>query len=272
MNFQGPNDLFLKLKELCQSQFLLKNLSGPTIGLELEFFLLDQQNLPVGLTQSQEYLNQLLRDHADLKQTVNFEEEILVGKKCLSRVRLPTSELAWTSISYEYPPHFLELSLSYHGGLNELRDELLKTLNFLHECARERKLRLGLCPRLDQRQIAAIEKIDNKLRDLQVIRPRAIGTVEFRSDAAQNTPEKIMNLAALRLGQYLLAMEDLDKILPELPNYEKSATLWHEQMDANYLLEPGLRDAIWKLIHHQLASRGKGDENFLLMPTKVMSP
>ncbi len=388
MNFKGPEDLLLKWKELCQSQYSLKNLQGPTIGLELEFFLLDQNDLPVGLSKSQEYFSQLRKYHADLKQTVNYEEEILAEKKCISRVKLPTSDVAWTSVSYEYPPHFLELSLSYHGSLNKLHEELQNTLGFLQECAKGLNLKLGLCPILDKRQIAAIERIDNKaqkelrasrirminegphkgeehwadfpsflaathihvaghrwwenekfvenlyrlephlmleangmtfkerwnhyqkvfynfpllgfphvknwsmkwwfeqlfnlsyqtqkssiatihnlnkLRDLQVIRPRAIGTIEFRSDSAQSTPEKVMHLAALRFGQYLVAEENFDHTLPSLPNYEKSETLWHEQMNSNCILKPELKEDIFALIHKKLSERGNGDEKFLKM-------
>jgi hypothetical protein len=107
----------------------------------------------------------------------------------------------------------------------------------------------------------------NKLRDLQIIRPRAIGTIEFRSDAAQQGAGEIMHLAALRLGQYLLALEELPCWLP---GYELARKLWNNQMQLGHDLDVTNKDMLLELIHRALQKRGMGEEKLLqFSPKKI---
>ena len=69
----------------------------------------------------------------------------------------------------------------------------------------------------------------HKLRDLQIIRPRMFGTVEFRSDSSQSNIDSILNLSALRLGQFLLAAEGKNL---QLPSYSEACRLWKEQLES----------------------------------------
>ncbi len=46
-----------------------------------------------------------------------------------------------------------------------------------------------------------------RVRDLQIIRPRIFGTLEFRADAAQPTPDRIVAIAALRLANCIGIMQ-----------------------------------------------------------------
>lgn len=104
----------------------------------------------------------------------------------------------------------------------------------------------------------------NKLRDLQIIRPRAIGTIEFRGDAAQSNTYDMLRLAALRLGQYLVAMRTLPT---SIPPYSQSREIWNKQMLRGQYLETKTRFEVLELIETELKRRGLGEEKYLYSTT-----
>jgi len=67
------------------------------------------------------------------------------------------------------------------------------------------------------------ESVFSLCRDLQYIRPRNIGTIEFRGDPAQNDVSSIMALAALRLG---MAMEVEDSSTNIRNSYQSTREAW----------------------------------------------
>jgi hypothetical protein len=385
--FENWTELSKVWKELCQAQYDAKNRDGLSIGLELEFFLLDSNQSPVGLESSQAFLHSLLTLYQS-RGHVNIEEEILNGKKCLSRIKCPIGSTAWNSIGYEYPPHMLEVSLSYHPSLVTLKAELKSFLEDASRCAEALGLTICLQASLNEKQQSEMQRIENstqrvlrqsrlemlesgpfasehkvadfpaylaathfhiggyqwwnipgfvenlyrlepfvmleakgigfkerwsnylkvfhnfslvgfpstnswthdwwmeelfktsyqrqqgsidsayalnKLRDLQVIRPRAIGTIEFRSDAAQSSCDEVMRLAALRLGQFLIAQ----KKLPDwIPSYAVSQKLWKLQMDIGKDLNEDLKSLVLSEIESQITQRGLGEE-VLFLPKRI---
>ncbi len=67
-----------------------------------------------------------------------------------------------------------------------------------------------------------------KMRDLEIIKPKWIGTIEFRSDPATKDLDLIIAQAALRLGSYLNAMKSGYKSpLNSMPINALSG-LWHQ--------------------------------------------
>lgn len=383
MSFKTPTELWGQWQELCQSQFDLKNQFGITVGLELEFFLLNAKGNPVTLSESQTFMKALESFISKDKKGVTVEHEELDGKECISKVKFPTSKASWTYVCYEYPPHLLEVSFSYHLNLTPLEHEVDFILKTLKLVASEVGLIAHFAPTITKEQRSTMNLVDNelqkslktsriemlqdgpfadeihladfpsflaashvhvggyewwkdpqfinnlyrlepfvmleakgmnfkerwehylkvfynfplvgfpqtkkwtldwwitqlfvtsyqrqkdkitdhrglnKLRDLQVIRPRAIGTVEFRSDAAQTNTSDIMYLAALRLGQFLLAMNELPR---SIPDYEQSKTAWFTQLRDNHYQSETERSEVMKLIELELRRRGLGEEKYL---------
>lgn len=383
MSFKTPTELWGQWQQLCQSQFDLKNQFGVTVGLELEFFLLNAQGNPVTLSESQKFMRSLESFISKDKKGVTVEHEELGGKECISKVKFPTSKTSWTYVCYEYPPHLLEVSFSYHLNLTPLEQEVDFILKTIKAVAIEVGLTAQFSPTLSKEQRSSMHLVDNelqkslktsriqmleegpfadeihladfpsylaashvhvgghewwkdpqfvenlyriepyvmleakginfkerwehylkvfhnfplvgfpktrqwtldwwitqlfvtsyqrqkeklkdhrglnKLRDLQVIRPRAIGTIEFRSDAAQANTADLMYLAALRFGQFLLAM----KTLPHsIPGYEKSYDLWYTQLRDNQYQSEKTRAEVMQLIEMELRRRGLGEEKYL---------
>jgi hypothetical protein len=60
-----------------------------------------------------------------------------------------------------------------------------------------------------------------KVRDLQIIKPKLIGTLEFRADPAVRGPQFMVDLAAIRLGQCLLARTRMSKPAPNDFRHER---------------------------------------------------
>lgn len=105
-------------------------------------------------------------------------------------------------------------------------------------------------------------------RDLQIVRPKSFGTVEFRGDASVTRETDIIKVASLRFGATLLAAdqkEPIPYVTLSLPEIRKkwlarlNESVWHK----DYLLEA---NNIYQRICKKLQSRGKGEELFLERP------
>ncbi|MBY0515910.1 MAG: hypothetical protein K2P81_03305 [Bacteriovoracaceae bacterium] len=375
-------ELFKEWKILCENQFKQKKQESISIGLEIEFFLFDSKLNPIGLDDSQRFMKEL-ENVLSNKYKIKTETELLNGRECLTRIKCEKSSTTWDSIGYEYPPHLLELSLSYHSNLHALEVELKSYIQFIKDTSKKVGLKFVLKPKLNQKEISSLKSVENKqqgclresrldmlnsgpfksqtqladfpsylaathfhiaghkwwldekfvnrlyqiepflmneakgisikerwqhyfavfhsfplvgmpdfkewnfeswmkelfnksyinqkksiispydlnkLRDLQVIRPRAIGTIEFRSDAAQESIEGIMRLAAIRLGQYLLCLKELPI---DLQSYSRSRELWIEQFDSLSEVKNSNKEYIFRLIRNELFLRSLGEEKFL---------
>lgn len=93
------------------------------------------------------------------------------------------------------------------------------------------------------------------IRDLQIIRPRLFGTLEFRADPAQPDVDSILALVACRLG--LVAYE---MAAPRALNYEKASREWWKAVDSGDAVHS---ERLLKDVVKGLASRGLGEESFV---------
>ena len=92
-----------------------------------------------------------------------------------------------------------------------------------------------------------------EVRDLQIIRPRIFGTLEFRSDPAQKDAEGVCAVAALRLGLCAVALFSKSKNA----DFRTSRKVWWENVtEGAFSLES---DVIEKALEG-LQSRGYGEE------------
>lgn len=105
-----------------------------------------------------------------------------------------------------------------------------------------------------------IAEVIAALRDQQFIKPRVLGTIEFRADPSLNSPEKLIALAAWRLGQAILAINSADSTLPDFRELGKK---W--QQNRTHCTESAAKSASIAVDRaiKALAARGKGEEVFL---------
>lgn len=97
------------------------------------------------------------------------------------------------------------------------------------------------------------------LRDLQSIRPRTMGTIEFRSDCALPDAASVISASAVRFGMTLLAAENFD----ERKLYSDSFEKWHllyESLDADV----SRLNHYLNLIKKVFQMRGMGEEKWLM--------
>jgi hypothetical protein len=99
-----------------------------------------------------------------------------------------------------------------------------------------------------------------KVRDLQIIKPKLIGTLEFRADPALPTPEAITNQAALRFGAFLLCLKDHHEPFQEL-QYSAVCERWWNNIDLTGVEHSS--ENIIELIWQSLRERGLGEEGLL---------
>ena len=100
------------------------------------------------------------------------------------------------------------------------------------------------------------EDFFSSVRDLQIIRPRLFGTLEFRSDPAQPDADSIMAVAAMRLGLCAWALS-----CEKAPDFQASHDSWWQKVQSGDL-QPN--EEILLKAHHGLLSRNLGEEVFLL--------
>lgn len=96
------------------------------------------------------------------------------------------------------------------------------------------------------------------VRDLQIIRPKLFGTLEFRADPAQVDANKIAAVAALRLG---LCSYLLESPLPQGSNYIAANNRWWQTIKNSSYFYPELN--IYELSKKGLEYRGLNEERFL---------
>ena len=96
-----------------------------------------------------------------------------------------------------------------------------------------------------------------RVRDLQILRPRDFGTVEFRADPCQPTIPAILRMAALRLG--LAASVLMGAKAPRA--YAEAQALWWDRVLGRVPCEPDL-DVLARA-QDGLRARGLGEETYL---------
>jgi hypothetical protein len=98
------------------------------------------------------------------------------------------------------------------------------------------------------------------VRDLQIIKPKLIGTLEFRADPALPGPQAITNQAAIRLGAYLLCLKK--QYTPFLEHtYRSLCDRWWDSINHKSIHNEveNVKDSIWQT----LRERGLGEEGLL---------
>jgi hypothetical protein len=96
----------------------------------------------------------------------------------------------------------------------------------------------------------------DSVRDLQIIRPKLFGTLEFRADPTQSDLAGVLNSAALRLGlcAYGISHSGLKS------NFCDSQTLWWDIVRRS---KPAEIKSALTLAEQGLQMRGKGEETYL---------
>jgi hypothetical protein len=100
-----------------------------------------------------------------------------------------------------------------------------------------------------------------QVRDLQIIRPRLFGTLEFRADPAQNSARSILALAALRLAVSIAAASGI-----QVPgSMSEHRTRWWSMADDKATI-PEKIDGLGTPLRQAgswLSQRGMGEERYL---------
>ena len=100
----------------------------------------------------------------------------------------------------------------------------------------------------------------SKVRDLQIIKPKLIGTLEFRADPALPNPESILKQAAFRLGTYLVCLKPRVSILKDLSLSHISERWWDEiNIEGFEQGKEEFKDHIWQCFRE----RGLNEEGLL---------
>lgn len=103
------------------------------------------------------------------------------------------------------------------------------------------------------------------IRDLQIIRPRLFGTLEFRADPAQPSVAHILGMMALRLG----LVASLQKPRSSSAEYREAKARWWQQVSGNAGVAINFDRAILDSATSALSLRGYGEEVFLNVFSEV---
>jgi len=107
-----------------------------------------------------------------------------------------------------------------------------------------------------------LDSFIHKVRDLQIIRPKLYGTLEFRADPARSDPAGILRLAALRLGATAALLQDSEGISgADGGTLEEERRRWFEGVRIGVISHGP--DRILELAGAGLRKRAKGEEVFL---------
>ena len=120
---------------------------------------------------------------------------------------------------------------------------------------------LGTIPLVDRER--KFESFIACVRDLQIVRPKFFGTLEFRADPAQDSPENILAMAALRLGlcSYIKMSEEIKEL-----DFSCSRLEWWRKVNASDVNQLYCNDAKVTVAHASLGliARNLGEQKFLL--------
>lgn len=100
------------------------------------------------------------------------------------------------------------------------------------------------------------------VRDLQIIRPKLFGTLEFRADPSQPNPLSIIRLASLRLGlcSYFLTVDKPTTAIERTTHLREAKTQWWNHVNNGL---PKKSDNILSMAIQGLKFRGFKEEIFL---------
>lgn len=112
-----------------------------------------------------------------------------------------------------------------------------------------------------QSPVFEIEDFLDRVRDLQIIKPRKYGTIEFRGSVVQKDLKYLMRLAALRLGIAETIRRNLLEI--EYPLFEQAQADWYKIVETGVL--PPDNSLVFDYALKGLKARGLGEEIFLFV-------
>lgn len=104
-----------------------------------------------------------------------------------------------------------------------------------------------------------------RVRDLQIIRPKAIGTVEFRGDASVSDPSEMIRVVAIRFAAALLAADAEFSIPNEDKSLGKIRSEWNERIQSQDWTASQIQEAeqLFLAMREVLENRGRSEEKFL---------
>ena len=110
-------------------------------------------------------------------------------------------------------------------------------------------------------QDSELEKTILSQRDLQIVKPKWIGTLEFRADPATSDIDLIISQAALRLSAYLNAQKPHYQPILHSHSFLSLAQLWNQGLHINQFQKEleNLKQEAWST----LKARGKNEEGLL---------
>jgi hypothetical protein len=110
-----------------------------------------------------------------------------------------------------------------------------------------------------------LEALLKRTRDLQIVRPKSIGTVEFRGDASVTKSSDMIRVAATRFGGALIA-SDASVVIPnEELSLGQIRAEWQKRIRSQKWNEEHYIEArlVYQSIKSALQSRGRGEEKYL---------
>jgi hypothetical protein len=136
----------------------------PTVGVEHEFFLVDEFGSPASLQQSQMFLQAL---SALPSWTVYRKVMIDGGSEFITQLSRDHSG-KYSAVKYEFPPHLLEVAFSYHSDLDELSREIFSIWADLLTACRNSRMHIWSVPAIASPKLdfEKIYKIDHNQRSL----------------------------------------------------------------------------------------------------------
>lgn len=138
-----------------------------TVGVELEFFLLDQDMKPANLQTSQNFLKQV-----SLRPRWTQSTDSTHSNLDLSAISKENSSGRYTKLKYEYAPHMLEVAFSYFENINELYEEIKFVLDDLDQIAKACNYSLAMTPFLSPSETTSIQPESPKVRNLNQSREK----------------------------------------------------------------------------------------------------
>jgi hypothetical protein len=133
----------------------------PTVGVELEFFLLDRNGCLAGKSFAHDFFHSLSKKSGWTKSHDNAHAEIEI-----SACSRELGKNRYTKVKYEYPYHLLEVAFSYYSNLNDLHVEATRVFQELHDNAENLGGRLQMSPFAASEQAIGSQQSTQKIKSL----------------------------------------------------------------------------------------------------------
>jgi hypothetical protein len=205
------------------------------MGVEHEFFLLNENGSPVSFSESQTFLITISK----LVDNDTFRESDV---ESISKISIASAAHGYAQIKYDHEPHLLEITTGYHDDLDSLNEELLGLFSLINKAVNELGFSISNTdfldtPCTDPRIMRQTKEYEN-LRKFRRICNERIG---------KTLPVSLENYAAViaatqtHIGGTELAWSDRPSLIHQLYMHESSILGW-----SNLGTNPKQR---WSLYH-----------------------